>query len=256
MFTEAPVPEMMVTKARVARSLRFYAIVCALSLVLVACNTSDDSSDGSSQEGSDSEEPTAIEAPFAVGMSSETFVDDSRPTDAVAGFDGAPDRTLPTTIYYPAASGEPGAAPVADAEPAPGPFPFILFSHGVDSLGTNYADLLVQWVEAGYVVAAPNYPLGSSDTPGDIAVITDAPQQAIDASFVTDSVLALDGVGSAIDPETYRRRRPLARRNHHRRFRYQQRLPRRPGGCGGSLRRSARFRQWRDLRRTPPRRAG
>lgn len=181
------------------------SVALALALAAGACTSSGTSDDGSSSPP-DKEEDTGggteqARAPFAVGVRTETFVDDSRPTDATPGFNGAPDRTLPTTIYYPAADGEPGAAPVDNADPAMGPFPFVLFSHGVNSLGTDYEALLTQWVEAGFVVAAPNYPLGSSDAPGATPVVTDAAQQAVDASFVTDEVLALDGVGAAIDPE-------------------------------------------------------
>src|SRR5262249_41093610 len=51
---------------------------------------------------------------FAVGRVERTFVDDSRPTKANGTYAGAPDRTLHTTIYYPA-PGEPPDAGTPDA---------------------------------------------------------------------------------------------------------------------------------------------
>jgi len=187
----------------------FVAVGLSVALVAVGCTDADTSETGAASNPGDEQNAdpandapgTKAGAPFAVGVRTETFVDDTRPTDSTPGFDGAPERTLPTTIYYPAAEGEPGAAPVENAQPAAGPFPFVLFSHGVNSLGSDYEALLTQWVEAGFVVAAPDYPLGSSDAPGASPVVSDAAQQAVDASFVTDRVLELDGVGPTIDAE-------------------------------------------------------
>src|SRR5205823_68984 len=67
----------------------------------------------------------------AVGRIEQTFVDDSRPTNANGSFAGAPNRTLHTTIFYPA-TGKPGDAVTPDAAPdrKHGPYPLILYSHG------------------------------------------------------------------------------------------------------------------------------
>ncbi|GAB2570372.1 hypothetical protein Aab01nite_06160 [Paractinoplanes abujensis] len=59
-------------------------------------------------------------------------------------------RALPTRVWYPI---------------GPGPYPVVLFSHGLHSRPDDYAALLVSWALAGFVVAAPAYPhtsLGSS----------------------------------------------------------------------------------------------
>jgi dienelactone hydrolase len=130
---------------------------------------------------------------YAVGRIDETFVDRSRPTKAVRDFEGAPDRTLHTTIYYPA-RGRPAEEVAADVTPLRnrGPYPLILYSHGNDSTGTEYERLLSQWASAGYVVAAPDYPLSNENAPGG-GDISDLAEQPADARFVIDRVLALSG---------------------------------------------------------------
>jgi dienelactone hydrolase len=129
---------------------------------------------------------------YGVGRTEQTFVDDSRPTKAKGTFEGAPNRTLHTTIYYPA-RGTAGDAVAADATPQSkrGRFPLIVYSHGNNSLGTEYEPLLRQWASAGYVIAAPDYPLSSKNSPGG-ADASDLAQQPADARFVIDRVLALD----------------------------------------------------------------
>jgi dienelactone hydrolase len=127
---------------------------------------------------------------YAVGRVEQTFVDDSRPTKAKQGFEGAPNRTLHTTIYYPA-RGKAGESVTPDATPdrKRGPYPMILYSHGNNSFGTEYEPLLRQWASAGYVVAAPDYPLSNQNGPGD-ADPSDVENQPADARFVIDRALA------------------------------------------------------------------
>ncbi len=88
------------------------------------------------------------------------------------------DRPLPTTVWAPAAG-------------APGPFPLILFSHGLTAAPADYAQILKMWAAAGFVVAAPAYPhtsRGVADTePLDVA------NQPGDASSVITQMLALNG---------------------------------------------------------------
>ena len=99
---------------------------------------------------------------YAVGTRTETFVDSSRPTENVA-----PNRTLKTAIYYPA-EGTPTNSPTPNAPPntKDAPYPLILFSHGLGARGVAYANVLNAWASAGYVVAAPDYPLSNTDAPG------------------------------------------------------------------------------------------
>jgi dienelactone hydrolase len=126
----------------------------------------------------------------AVGTSALTFVDTSRPTSPNGDFGGAPTRTLPTTFWYPA-DGAVDAAPQAGAPPdrAHGPYPLVLFAHGYDVTPDFYAPLLERWAAAGYVVAAPTFPI-LSGTPGGASHV-DYVETFADASFVISQVLAL-----------------------------------------------------------------
>ncbi len=128
---------------------------------------------------------------IAVGRMEQTFVDDTRPTQANGSYAGAPNRTLHATIYYPA-RGKASDTVTPDAAPdrKHGPYPLILFSHGHNSFGAEYEPLLRQWASAGYVIAAPDYPLSNEHAPGG-ATAADLPQQPGDARFVIDRTLAL-----------------------------------------------------------------
>lgn len=148
--------------------------------------------------------PTKSRAPtvadigkYAVGMTTRTFVDGSRPTEGVA-----PNRTLLTAIYYPA-QGPPTDQAVQNAPPdtKDGPYPLILFSHGLGARGVSYQDPIKTWVSAGYIVAAPDYPLSNSNAPGGAIfgrAVADTKNQPADASFVINEVLRLDKQGKQL----------------------------------------------------------
>ncbi|MEV4641562.1 chlorophyllase [Actinoplanes sp. NPDC049548] len=87
------------------------------------------------------------------------------------------DRPLPTTVWYP-----------ADGD---GPFPVIVFSHGLTSQPSDYASLLKRWARAGFVVAGAAYPHTSHGV-SDFNVL-DLVNQPADASYVLTKVLALNG---------------------------------------------------------------
>jgi dienelactone hydrolase len=131
-----------------------------------------------------------VDRTYAVGSSSLTFVDPSRSTSANGSFPGASSRTLPTEFWYPA-EGDAGRAPRAGAPPDRnhGPYPLVLFAHGYDVTPDFYAPLLERWAAAGYVVAAPTFPI-LSGAPGG-ASHTDYVKTFGDASFVIGQVLAL-----------------------------------------------------------------
>lgn len=146
---------------------------------------------------------------FAVGQLSQTFVDPSRPTNPNGTFPGSSNRTLLAAIYYPT-TGPPTdkATPDAPFNPARGPFPLILFSHGDLARGVTYASLLTKWASAGYVVVAPDYPLSNTNAPGGVDFnrgIADVKNQPADASFVIGQVLKLDKtkklVGGTVDQQ-------------------------------------------------------
>jgi acetyl esterase/lipase len=143
--------------------------------------------------------PAASEPP-AVGMHTESFVDHSRatPADVVAGITPENERRLPTTIFYPA-RGKPAADgdPVRDARPRSGHYPLVLFAGGSPGSPADYAPLLQTWAAAGYVVAAPEFPVSSYAGPDDVAY-ADLPHQSGDLRFVLRRVLALDAKKAGI----------------------------------------------------------
>lgn len=108
-----------------------------------------------------------------------TFVDTSRTTAAWGGVAAKPSRTLVTTIWYPAQG--PGGR-------RGGPYPLIVFAHGLGASPQGYQQVLSDWAAAGYVVAAPLFPLSSDQTPGGPDG-GDIGNQPGDMSFVIDQVL-------------------------------------------------------------------
>lgn len=132
------------------------------------------------------------DGPYVMGERSETFVDRRRPTAANGGVPGKPDRTLPTLIFYPAA-GAPSDEPVKDApaRSAGGPYPLIVFSHGYSTDANVYRNLVRWWSAAGYVVAAPTFPLSNNAAPGGPQVV-DYRNQPADVSFVIDEMLRIN----------------------------------------------------------------
>jgi dienelactone hydrolase len=133
--------------------------------------------------------PVPGPARFAVGIRTITFVDTSR-TVRVPGQPPGP-RKLVTVIRYPAlgratAVDVPGAPPARDA----GPFPLVIFGHGFAVTPGPYSRLLRAWASAGYVVAAPIFPLGNGNAPGGPNE-SDIVNQPRDMSFVISRMLAL-----------------------------------------------------------------
>jgi dienelactone hydrolase len=134
--------------------------------------------------------------PVAVGLRIIRLVDSSRVIRLPTG------KTVPrpvvTYVRYPAvgtASGSdlPGATPLRSA----GPFPLVVFGHGYAVTPSIYGGLLRAWTRAGYVVAAPVFPLGNANAPGGPNE-ADIVNQPADVSFVISQLLALSS--SANDP--------------------------------------------------------
>jgi dienelactone hydrolase len=125
---------------------------------------------------------------FAVGKTVVHLVDTSRPIHLA---DGATiPRTLVTFVRYPA-SGSPGGPDRSNAAPArlAGPFPLIVFGHGFIEYPGLYAPILDAWARAGYVVAAPVFPLSNPGAPGG-ATEADLPNQPADMSFIISRMLS------------------------------------------------------------------
>ncbi|HVL04828.1 MAG TPA: dienelactone hydrolase family protein [Acidimicrobiales bacterium] len=136
--------------------------------------------------------PAGARQALAVDEWTEAFVDPSRTTEAHGTVAGSDWRTLTTRIFAPAA-GQPGR-----------PYPLLVFAHGSGGLGTRYDRLLRTWAEAGYVVAAPAFPIARDDTaPGEWQ--NDLPKLPGDMTFVIDQVLRLNAepgspVQGAVNP--------------------------------------------------------
>lgn len=116
--------------------------------------------------------PASVEPAPAPGRPAPTerLAVDTRTLDLVRG-----DRQLPVTVWY----------PVDDA----GPYPVVLFSHGLGGQPADYQAVLSEWAAAGFVVAAPTYPFTSQGSSGNAL---DVLNQPADASYVLDELLALD----------------------------------------------------------------
>jgi fermentation-respiration switch protein FrsA (DUF1100 family) len=86
-------------------------------------------------------------------------------------------RPVTTYLWYPPAAG------------AAGPWPLVVFGHGFATTPFRYLRLLRAWAAAGYLVAAPLFPLGNADAPGgpDESDIVNQPR---DMSFVITQLLA------------------------------------------------------------------
>ena len=134
----------------------------------------------------------AERGPYGVGVITLDLVDASRPTEANRGYPGAPDRALPTDVWYPAAaSAEMPEQPDAPAYASDGPYPLILFAHGFSSFRRQSVSYMQHLASHGYVVAA-------MDFPGTNIVAAGGPRlyhlldQPADVSFVIDELQARD----------------------------------------------------------------
>jgi dienelactone hydrolase len=128
--------------------------------------------------------------PFRVTTGKETFVDRSRPTQP-SGRPAVHGRSLSTAVYVPDGGG---------------PFPLIVFSHGLAGHPDKFTELLTVWARAGYVVAAPAFPLTNDHFPEANGNIPDSNNQPGDVSFVITELLRLNRepgsrVHERIDPD-------------------------------------------------------
>lgn len=105
---------------------------------------------------------------------------------------GAPSRSLPTEVWYPAMWTAAGATP----DRTGGPYPLLVFSQGYDVAVGAYQGLLQDWASAGFVVAAPRYPHTSPSEPAalDEADIVNHPA---DLRFVLATLLRSAGTPGA-----------------------------------------------------------
>jgi dienelactone hydrolase len=105
-----------------------------------------------------------------------TLVDHSRPTGATTSAPAQDQRVLATTITYPVG--------------IDGPVPLVVLAHGNNGHPNKFTQLIGSWAAAGYVVAAPTFPLTSNTTPGGGSP-GDVSNQPADMSFVINEVLKM-----------------------------------------------------------------
>jgi dienelactone hydrolase len=121
--------------------------------------------------------PTAGVGPGAsVQTVQVTFVDHSRGTDATVSAPAQDQRVLATTITYPVG--------------IKGRVPLIVLGHGNSGNPNKFTQLMGAWAAAGYVVAAPLFPLTSNMTPG-LGHPGDVSNQPADVTFVINQVLEM-----------------------------------------------------------------
>jgi dienelactone hydrolase len=138
--------------------------------------------------------PSVAQPPsFAVGVRVLPLLDTSRVVHLPKG--RTEPRTLVTYVRYPAlGSPERTEVPNAPAARAAGPFPLVIFGHGYAATPGLYAHLLQSWARAGYVVAAPVFPLENANAPGGPDE-SDLINQPRDVSFVISRLLAPSSAG-------------------------------------------------------------
>lgn len=150
-------------------------LVVAIALIAASCSGSDGDNRTRTPPSSTTRMLPSAAKPgmYAVGELTETFVDTSRRTESANGQGNAPTRTLVTAIRYPQGNG---------------PFPLIVLAHGQTGNPNKFTQLTTAWASAGFVVAAPVFPLTSNQ----ITFQTDSDyvNQPADMSFVIDQMLA------------------------------------------------------------------
>jgi dienelactone hydrolase len=110
-------------------------------------------------------------------------IDRTRTTPARGTTPELPQRTLPISIWLPT---------------GPGPWPLVVFAHGFNTTPDDYASLLEAWARAGYVVAAPTFPIGSSAGDGPPRR-DDNWEEPWDMSWTINTVLADPAVAPKVD---------------------------------------------------------
>src|SRR5215207_7135156 len=150
-------------------------LVVAIVIIAASCNGSDGDNRTRTQPSSTARTLPSAARPGTYGVAelTETFVDTSRPTESANGQGNAPTRTLVTVIHYPQSDG---------------PFPLIVLAHGQTGHPNKFNQLTTAWASAGFVVAAPVFPLTSNQAA--FATLGDYVNQPADMSFVIDQMLA------------------------------------------------------------------
>lgn len=153
---------------------RVALVVAVCVLAVSACASASSKPASPSPKSTTTTRPSVVERrPFAFTVHHEVFVDTTRPTATPGNAAYSATRVLPTDLYIPTATT---------------PLPLIMFSHGYHGAPAKFSELFSAWARAGYIVAAPQFPLTSNrGAPFDI--VDDYLNQPADISFVLTQLL-------------------------------------------------------------------
>ena len=112
--------------------------------------------------------------PFGVSTMTLSLVDTTRPTVSKGHLLSA-SRRLTTLVWSPE---------------APGRWPLVVFAHGFSVGPTPYEHLCRAWAAAGYVVAAPRFPLTDESVAGAALDVGDLANQPAEVGFVVRALTA------------------------------------------------------------------
>ncbi|MBW3589604.1 MAG: alpha/beta fold hydrolase [Actinobacteria bacterium] len=124
---------------------------------------------------------------FDAAFRQEILIDRARTTPQNGSEPEKQFRQLTTWLFYPVKKGFEGAGTEALPPEDGGSFPLVVFAHGLTGQPASYQGLLLSIAGAGYVVAAPDFPLTSGNTQGKVNT-GDAPNQIGDLAFVIDQI--------------------------------------------------------------------
>jgi Platelet-activating factor acetylhydrolase, isoform II len=171
------------SRKRLATGTLVLSLVCVAAVAAVGTQ----SAAGSAKHTAHAAKPAPI-GHYGVAQVQKPFMRSSRP--------------LTTTIYYP-------IVPPRRAGTSGPRFPLILFSHGLGAFPGAYQNILMSWASAGYVVAAPTYPLSNinvamppTGSPSRVAGFHDVTNQVLDAKFVIGKVLEADRTNQLVGGTT------------------------------------------------------
>ncbi len=141
--------------------------------------------------------------PYRVGRINMCLRDPSRPTAPNARFRGLPYRELDTSVWYPASRGFRWGSPKLAAG---GPFPLILYSHGLCSSRNEATRMAIHFASHGIVLAGVDFPLSKTRALGGKPTPSDVKDQARDVSFLLDEMLRhsadpASNLYRSVDPE-------------------------------------------------------
>jgi fermentation-respiration switch protein FrsA (DUF1100 family) len=168
--------------------------IIGIGLLTAACSSSARPSTGGPATTNGNR---AADTEHAVGTVTETFVDPGRAADGSTKPTGAR-RTLRTVVFYPAIGPvRSGAAAHVAPDVAHGPYPLIVFAHGYGSTPLEAETLVESWASAGYVVAAPAFPLSNAQAAGGPNA-ADYVHQPADMSYVISATFAASGISGPL----------------------------------------------------------